>query len=318
MENENKLSLNNSGGLLRINQNDLFDRFIKFIDASPNTVRTYRTSLKQWFNYLAQENITQPTSETVRAYREYLIEVGKKPTTVQNYVVAVKQFFRWTADEGLYSDIAKNVKGVRISNEHKKDYLTSSQAKKVLSEISQDSLKGKRDYAILALMLTMGLRTIEVVRADIADIRKQGDDLVLYVQGKGHIEKDAPVRIPYHVEETLRNYLNARKSVDQAEPLFTSTSNNNYGQRLTTRTISGIVKQSFIKAGYDDPRLTAHSTRHTAATLSLLNGSTLQETQQLLRHTNIQTTEIYAHNLDAVNNRSSQRVEDAIFKWYTV
>lgn len=295
------------------NQEQLFDRFIVFIDASPNTVRTYKASLRQWFNYLNNAGVINPTPDTVRAYRQQLKSTGKKPTTIQNYIIAVKQFFKWTEDEGLYPNIAKHVKGAKISHEHKKDYLTSSQAKKVLTSIDKTSLKGKRDYAMLALMLTMGLRTIEVSRANIDDIRNQGDTVVLYVQGKGHVEKDAPVRMPNHVETAIREYLKARGVTTSDAPLFASTSHNNQGKRMTTRSISGIVKHSFINAGYDSPRLTAHSTRHTSATLNLLNGATLQETQQLLRHVNLQTTEIYAHNINAVKNESSQRVDNAIF-----
>ena len=111
----------------------------------------------------------------------------------------------------------------------------------------------------------------------------------------------------------MREYLNERKATDLSEPLFTSTSNNNAGKRLTTRSISGIVKHSFIQAGFNSPKLTAHSTRHTTATLSLMNGATLQQTQQLLRHANMQTTEIYAHNLDASKNPAAVEVENAIF-----
>ena len=294
-------------------QEQLFNRFVAFIDASPNTVRTYKTSLKQWFNYLYHQNVVNPTMDTVRNYRQYLKDTGKKPTTIQNYIIAVKQFFKWTEDEGLYPNIAKHIKGAKISHEHKKDYLTSAQARHVLLTINRDSLKGKRDYAMLALMLTMGLRTVEVSRANIDDIRTQGDAVVLYVQGKGHTEKDAPVRMPGHVETAIRAYLKARGKTSSGAPLFASTSHNNLGKRMTTRSISGIVKQSFINAGYDSPRLTAHSTRHTSATLNLLNGATLQETQQLLRHVNLQTTEIYAHNLNAIKNKSSQRVDNAIF-----
>ncbi|WP_407567762.1 tyrosine-type recombinase/integrase (plasmid) [Limosilactobacillus fermentum] len=294
-------------------QEQLFNRFVAFIDASPNTVRTYKTSLKQWFNYLYHQNVVNPTMDTVRNYRQYLKDTGKKPTTIQNYIIAVKQFFKWTEDEGLYPNIAKHIKGVKISHEHKKDYLTSAQARHVLLTINRDSLKGKRDYAMLALMLTMGLRTVEVSRANVDDIRTQGDAVVLYVQGKGHVEKDAPVRMPGHVESAIREYLKARGAIASGTPLFASTSHNNQGKRMTTRSISGIVKQSFINAGYDSPRLTAHSTRHTSATLNLLNGATLQETQQLLRHVNLQTTEIYAHNLNAIKNKSSQRVDNAIF-----
>lgn len=307
-------SADNTQVMLRKDQQkQLFERFVTFIDASPNTARTYRASLRQWFKYLADNDVSNPTPDTVRAYRQHLKDTGKKPTTIQNYIIAVKQFFKWTEDEQLYPNIAKHIKGAKISHEHKKDYLTSQQAKKVLETIPQDTLKGKRDYAMLALMLTMGLRTIEVSRANVGDIRTQGDAVVLYVQGKGHVDKDALVRMPNHVETAVRTYLKARKASDPQSPLFASTSHQNVGQRMTTRSISGIVKSSFIAAGYDSPRLTAHSTRHTSATLSLLNGATLQETQQLLRHVNLQTTEIYAHNLNAIKNQSSQKVDDAIF-----
>lgn len=300
--------------IINNDQENLLARFIAFIDATPNTVRTYTTSLRQWFKYLYEEQIQNPTPETVRQYRQQLAEDGKKPTTIQNYIIAVKQFFKWTEEEGLYPDIAKHVKGAKISTEHKKDYLTSGQARHVLELLNEDqTIKGKRNYAMLALMLTMGLRTVEVSRANIEDIRTEGDSTVLYVQGKGHIEKDAIVRMPQHVEQAIRAYLQVRNVSDGAAPLFASTSHQNAGQRMTTRSISGIVKQSFIQAGYNSPRLTAHSTRHTAATLNLLNGATLEETQQLLRHVNLQTTEIYAHHLQAAKNKSSQRVDNAIF-----
>lgn len=82
---------------------------------------------------------------------------------------------------------------------------------------------------------------------------------------------------------------------------------------MTTRSISGIVKGCFQAAGYDSPRLTAHSTRHTAATLSLLHGASLRQTQELLRHRNMQTTEIYAHDLDVTKNPASSDVDKAIF-----
>ncbi|MFH4443318.1 tyrosine-type recombinase/integrase [Lactobacillus helveticus] len=295
------------------NLDKLFHRFVVFIDATPNTIRTYKTSLKQWFIYMKKQGIRNPSPDDVRNYRTYLKEAGKKPTTVQNYIIAVKQFFKWTEAEGLYPNVAKYVKGAKLSRNFKKDYLTSRQAKKVLDGIDRSTLLGKRNYSMLILMLTMGLRTIEVSRANIEDIRTSGDATVLYVQGKGHTEKDAMVRMPSIVEDAIRDYLKARKSSSLTEPLFTSTSNNNKGKRLTTRTIRGTVKRCFIKAGFDSPKLTAHSTRHTTATLSLLNGATLQQTQALLRHKNMQTTEIYAHNIQASKNPASNEVANAIF-----
>ena len=166
---------------------------------------------------------------------------------------------------------------------------------------------------MLVTMLTMGLRTIEITRANIEDIRTKGDATVLYVQGKGHEEKDDLIRMPYHVETAIRDYLSVRNIANPSAPLFVSTSNHNHNGRMTTRSIRRIVKTAFISAGFNSPRLTAHSTRHTAATLSLLNGATLQQTQELLRHKNISTTEIYAHNIDATTNPAATDVEKAIF-----
>lgn len=255
----------------------------------------------------------QPTAETVRQYRDYLQENGKKPTTVKNYIIAVKRFFSWIEEAGLYPNVAKHIKSGHISKNFKKDYLTGSQARQILNGIDRSTVKGKRDYAMLVTMLTMGLRTIEVTRANIEDIRTKGNTTVLYVQGKGHDEKDDLIRMPQHVESAIRDYLSVRKANDLSEPLFTSTSNHNVDGRMTTRSIRRIVKTAFISAGYDSPRLTAHSTRHTAATLSLLNGASLQQTQELLRHRNIGTTEIYAHNIDATTNPAATDVEKAIF-----
>ncbi|HLR59796.1 MAG TPA: tyrosine-type recombinase/integrase [Pseudogracilibacillus sp.] len=313
---QNNFQRNTSNNQLIFQQNnleDLFQQFIIFIDATPNTIRTYRGSLKQWFIYLRQNQIIQPTAETVRQYRDYLQENGKKPTTVKNYIIAVKRFFAWTEEAGFYPNIAKYIKSGHLSKNFKKDYLTSSQAKKILDEIDRSTLKGKRDYAMLVTMLTMGLRTIEVTRANIEDIRTKGNTTVLYVQGKGHEDKDDLIRMPQHVESAIRDYLSVRHASDLSEPLFTSTSNHNADGRMTTRSIRRIVKTAFVSAGYDSPRLTAHSTRHTAATLSLLNGATLQQTQELLRHRNIGTTEIYAHNIDATTNPAATDVEEAIF-----
>ena len=262
---------------------------------------------------MRQNQIGHPDSETVRQYRQELQNSGKKPTTVKNYIIAVKRFFEWTEEAGFYPNIAKYIKSGHLSKNFKKDYLTSSQAKKILDEIDRSTLKGKRDYAMLVTMLTMGLRTIEITRANIEDIRTKGDATVLYVQGKGHEEKDDLIRMPYHVETAIRDYLSVRNIANPSAPLFVSTSNHNHNGRMTTRSIRRIVKTAFISAGFNSPRLTAHSTRHTAATLSLLNGATLQQTQELLRHKNNGTTEIYAHNIDATTNPAATDVEKAIF-----
>lgn len=291
---------------------DLFTSFVSYLDASPKTVETYTRAVRQFFKYIYENGVSQPTRDTVLAYREWLKE-SHKPTTVQNYIVAVRLFFQWTEQEGLYPNVATHIKGAKLDKNHKKDYLTSRQVKKVLETAKEDSIQGLRDYAILALMFTGGLRTIEVSRANIEDLRTAGDSEVLYLQGKGHEEKTDYIKLVPEVEDAIRAYLTARGAVDPTEPLFTSTSNNSKGQRISTRTVSGIVKASLKNAGYNSERLTAHSTRHTAVTLALMGGQKLEEVRQFARHKNLQTTLIYAHNIDRAKNTSEATIAKAIF-----
>ena len=290
---------------------DLYTRFINFIDAKPRTIDTYKKAIKQFFIYMQDNNITAPCREDIINYRD-MLAISHKPSTVQTYLTAVKLFFKWLEQEGIYKNITVNVKGVKINKGHKKDYLTSKQCKQLLSCIERKTVKGKRDYAMILLMLTAGLRTIEISRANICDMQPKGDNTVLYIQGKGKDEKNDYVKIVPQVEEAIRDYLRARGVTNNEEALFISTSNNK-GSRLTTRSVRGIVKDHLTAAGYDSDRLTAHSLRHTAGTLNLINGGNLQDTQMLLRHSNINTTMIYLHNLERDKNNSEYRIADAIF-----
>lgn len=291
---------------------DLFAKFIDFVDATPKTIQTYTRAIRQFAKWLEAHGITQPTREDVIAYREEL-KAEHKPSTVQNYITAVRLFFQWAEREGFYSNIADHIKGAKLDKNHKKDYLTSRQVKKVLEQAKEESIEGLRNYAILVLMFTGGLRTIEVSRANIEDLRTAGDNTVLYIQGKGHEEKTDYIKLMPEVEDAIRAYLKARGASDNKEPLFTSLSNNSKGARISTRSVSGIVKEALVNAGFNSDKLTAHSTRHTAVTLALMGGQSLQEVQQFARHTNIATTQIYAHNLDRAKNQCEATIAKAIF-----
>lgn len=291
---------------------ELFRRFAAYLDAAPRTIEAYTKNLRQLFNYFHMNGISRPQREDIIAFRDELKASGHKPTTVQSYITAARLFFSWTAQEGFYPNIADRIKGAKLNRDHKKDYLTSRQVKEVLAHIDRATLQGKRDYAILFTMITCGLRTIEVSRANIEDLRTAGNDTVLYVQGKGREEKTEFIKVTAPAERAIREYLKARGAAKQSEPLFASTSNNNKGQRMTTRSISALSKKSLQRAGYDSPRLTAHSLRHTAVTLSLLAGRDLAEVQQFARHANIATTMIYNHSLDMAKNGCSEAITEAI------
>ena len=306
------LAMEQSPLVIREISEEVFNSWTSFIDASPRTVETYSKAIKQFFRYLQGKGIKQPQREDIVAYREYLSK-DHKPTTVQSYLAAVKLFFQWTEQEKIYPNIAQRVKGAKLDTEHKKDYLTKKQVSKLLKSIDRSTLKGKRDYAMLSLMVTTGLRTVSIINANVEDIRAAGDATALYYKGKGHQEKATYVKLAEPVEEAIRDYLKARGRADGKEPLFTSTAHRNNGGRMTTRSISRVAKESLIDIGLDSDRLTAHSFRHTAATLNLLNGGTVEETQQLLDHKNINTTLIYSHALERAKNNSEKRIAKAIF-----
>ena len=307
-----QLPIENAIGAPQVVTEELYHRFIAFIDATPKTIETYTRALRQLFHYFSAKNITQPQRSDIVAYRNELKET-LKPATVQSYITATRLFFQWTGQEHLYPNIANHIKGATISRAHKKDYLTSQQVKAILASVSRDTLLGLRDYAMLALMITGGLRTIEIVRANIVDMRTRGDETVLFIQGKGQEEKAEYIKVRPLVEIAIRAYLRARGTAEPAQPLFASISNNSNGQSLTTRSVSRIIKARLQAAGYDSDRLTAHSLRHTAVTLSLLGGNSLQEVQQFARHSNITTTQLYAHNLERANNKCEETIAAAIF-----
>lgn len=291
----------------------LFNRWTAYLDAPQKTVETYTRNIRQFASYLSMRGETTPTRDTVISFREHLEEEGKKATTIQGYMAAVKLFFRWTEQEGLYPNIADHVKGAKLDVEHKKDPLTAGQTKKLLAAIDRSTVRGARDYAMLSLMVTTGLRTVSVCSANVGDLRTSGDTSVLYYKGKGHDEKAVYVKIAPPVEKAIREYLSMRGETDMADPLFASEANRNAGQRMTTRSVSRLAKEHMIDVGLNSDRLTAHSLRHTAATLNLLAGGTPEETQQMLGHKNINTTLIYSHALERAKNESENRIAASVF-----
>lgn len=162
------------------------------------------------------------------------------------YLSALRRFFEWLESEHLYSNITAGIKSPKQDIGHKRDALSAPQLKASLQGIDRSTLEGKRNYAIFALVSTTGLRTIEVVRADVGDIHEVQGVPVLYIQGKGRTSKSEFVKLSEPVMQAITEYLSARGQVQESDALFVSCSRRNKGQRLTTRTVSGICKGAMV------------------------------------------------------------------------
>lgn len=294
---------------------NIIERFIKFAGVADKSAATYITALRQMFKYFRNNNIVNPVRADLENWRDSLIDSGKSASTIQLYLCSAKLFFRWLAQEGFYKNVADNLKSrVRISHEHKKDALTAKQSKDLLkSAKGKNSIVNKRNAAIIGLMLTAGLRTIEICRANVGDIRTINGATFLYVQGKGRSEKAESVRIAPQVVSLIQKYLKERGKVAKDSPLFVSTSNRCKNSRLDTQTIRKMVKANLREIGLDSSRLTAHSLRHTAATTMIIAGVELAKVQMVLRHKNINTTMIYNNAIERMKNTAECVAADSIF-----
>lgn len=313
---------------IAINRNELINpsalnfsqylrEFITEQDIKENSKETYRRALKQFFSFMSNKSI-ELSGNDILDYKKFLSDQKLEAYTINSYLVVVRRFFAWTESKKIYPNIAKTIKAMKKPQGFRKENLSNQQIVRVLQGINQSTLQGKRDFAIINLLLRTGLRTIEIQRADIGDIAKCVDEAKFYIQGKGRDAKDEYVVLTYTSLKPILTYLEARGQNDVSAPLFASISDRNNGDRMTTRSISRLIKNALLKADIDDKRLTAHSLRHTAITNALRGGASLQEVKTMARHANINTTLIYSHNLERMANLAERVIDKYMEEIYTI
>ena len=276
---------------------ELVNLFIASQDVKQSSKLLYRRTLKQYFSWIEIKGylLSEIARPEIIEYKEELLSSGKSSLTVGSYITSVRRFYEWAEANKYSPNIAKGIKTPKRRQQFKKQPLLPSQATELLNYYQNKTL---RDYAIINLLLRTGLRTIEVIRANVEDIVFKGSNRVLLVKGKGRDERDNFVLITDKTYKSLSDYLAYRGFTSPLEPLFTSTSNNSKGERLTTRTISYIAKEGLKAIGLNDKIFTAHSLRHTTAVNILRAGGSLETAQLTLRHSNPATTQIYTASLN--------------------
>jgi len=275
----------------------IVSKFVASQDVKDSSRSLYTRTLSQYFLWIEREDkyLNSLTREDILEYKDSLLKSGLSSLTIASYLVVVRKFYEWTEALLIYPNIAKGIKTPRRVQAFKKQHLTEDKSKELLEYYQEKSL---RDYAIVNLLLRTGLRTIEVVRADVGDITFKGERRVLLVWGKGHTEKDSFVVLTDKTYLPIKKYLDTRKGAKSGDPLFVSNSRQNRGERLTTRTISAICKEGLREVGLDGKEFTAHSLRHTTAVEILKKGGEITDVQRVLRHTSPVTSQVYTASIE--------------------
>lgn len=289
------------------------------VDLLDTSIKGYQVCLNHFINWLKANDIKQPKKEDIIRYKLYLKESNYAINTKNQYLKAVRHLFKWLNANSIYPNITDDIKGFKDkSNTIKKDAFNEEDIKKIISDIDTNTIQGKRDKAIILLMLTGGLRINEVSLIDIRDIEVKNNQYIVNIQSKGYQNKnsndrDTYIKIIKPVYDAIKDYLDTRVSTNKYDALFVSTSNRALNKRLTKQSLSQILKNRFRASGYDSDKLTAHSIRHTTATMLLKSGATLYKTQHHLRHKDPKTTEVYINLNDKESDTSEQDIYNQVF-----
>jgi|GEM_PF-549457 len=288
-------------------------------DAADDTLKTYRRQIQQFLNWCARANLSpaDATKEDIKRYRHWMVGTRKfKPATVGLKLSVVRRFYQAAADRGLIPlNPAAGVKPPREKRDPaaRITYLEKSEVEQFLDAVPNNgTLKSLRDKALLAIMALEGPRTVELHRANLGDVVRQGNNWGIRVEGKRNIRV---VPLTPAIAALLMDYLDAREaqgdSLRPSRPLWIAVGNRAGGNRLSRRGIRAIVdgylKQTSLKHA-PGRTISAHSLRHTAGTLALRSGAELRQVQDLLGHADPRTTCIYAHVADRWENNPALRL----------
>lgn len=321
------LAATNTPQISTITTNNLLVVFAEFLnidvsagDASADTLKTYRRQLQQFLQWCDRHQLNPVTilKEDIKKYRHWMIKQQQyKPATIALKLAVVRRFYQAAVEKGLIAiNPAAGVKPPREKSDpaEKITYLEQIEVEALLDSIPQDgTLKSARDRAMLAIMALEGTRTVELHRADIASLVRQGNNLGIRVEGKRSIRV---VPLTPEIATLLVEYLHQRETrgevLKPARPLFIGTSTNSSGTRISRRGIRSIVDTYLTQADLKHTpgrTISAHSLRHTAGTLALRSGADLRQVQDLLGHKDPRTTSIYTHVGDRWENNPALKLK---------
>ena len=279
--------------------------------ASPETVRNYASDLRQLHRFLVSRRLmTLPvdpaslSTDTVRAYLQWLDQRGGKPSSLARKLAAIRSFYRYLTRCGW---LGRNpVEGMRTPKQPKflPRVLTKDDAGALMAFPVGQTVVSLRDRALLETLYSTGARVSDLVALDMGDVHES--EGLVRLQGKGRKERIVPIGdAALHSIRRYRMSLSCPMAGVLPQALFC----NQRGGRLTTRSVARIVARysSRLTGGAVSP----HTLRHSFATHLLDEGADLRSIQEMLGHASLSTTQRYTHvvtdQLMAVYDRAHPR-----------
>lgn len=286
----------------------LLREFLNDQDVEKTTKRNYHNVLQAWFTWMVLNGIS---SDEVRKphlikYKNEMYSKDKSPLYINTCLSILRKFYRFMDDSGYYPDIAAGIRGFKRYTGFRKKPLTLEQVDQLLNSIKKNTKIGMRDYLVIKLMLTSGLRAVEISRLNVGDFI-EGSTPGVRVLGKGRKEKTF-VRIPRELAAELKVFLGKRME-EILRPVFLVWEKRLHEDRYSAKYIGIMVKARMKDAGLNDKLLTAHSLRHTTAVMMINQGASLFDVQTQLRHTDANMTRNYLRFIEDEKRKELEWVD---------
>jgi site-specific recombinase XerD len=277
---------------------------------SEHSKRAYGKAIADFISWYAAEPRPPLSRAVVQQYRSLLDASGLRAASVNLRLSAIRKLAAEAAENGLLDrNLAQgiaSIKGVRQAGAKAGNWLTREQARDLLAEPDTKTLEGKRDRAVLAVLLGCGLRRSELAALGVSDAR-QRDGRWAFVDLIGKGKRIRTVAIPVFVKVAIDDWTTAARI--SSGPLFRRVRDWKYTgtvpDGLSERMVWHIIVKYARRIGIE--QLAPHDLRRTCAKLCRASGGDLEQIQFLLGHASIQTTERYLgsrQNLkEAVNDR---------------
>lgn len=273
---------------------DVKKQFIQYLSdtrgVSDNTLQSYVRDLDQFIAYLNARhlNILDVTGEQIKKFVHTMESSGLSKSTITRMMATLRCFYRFTVLEGLTK--INPAMGIKIEKEDKKlpEILTAKEIELFLAQPDITDLKGCRDKAMLELLYATGIRVSELIDLNVEDVNLQMG--ILYCRSK---KSERIIPIYDEARDAIADYLKRVRNaviLDYREPaLFTNMN----GARMTRQGFWKIVK-AYTKSAKINKDITPHTLRHSFATHLLENGAQLKDIKEMLGHSDISSTQVYA------------------------